>query len=152
MDVLPFGRLPKVVLLNRQRQVAVEKARFLRFTEGALALCARESADGRFGLCSLEEVGVVLVSDRRIARIHRQFMDIPGATDVITFEHGEIILSMDTAERCGAEFGHGTTAEAALYIVHGLLHLNGFVDASESDRVAMHAVQNRIWSQCLPLL
>ncbi len=152
MDVLPFDRLPKVVLLNRQRQVSVEKARLLRFTEGALALCARESADGRFGLCSQEEVVVVLVSDRRIARIHSDFMDIPGATDVITFEHGEIVLSMDTAERCGAEFGHGTAVEAALYIVHGLLHLNGFVDATESDRLAMHEVQNRIWAQCLPLL
>jgi probable rRNA maturation factor len=111
----------------------------------------RESGDGLFALCGLEEVVVTLVSDRRIDRIHRQFMDIPGATDVITFEHGEIIVSVDTAERCGAEFGHGTGAEAALYIVHGLLHLNGFVDDREEARAVMHAVQDRIWSACLPV-
>jgi probable rRNA maturation factor len=99
----------------------------------------------------LEEVVVTLVSDRRIDRIHRQFMDIPGATDVITFEHGEIVLSADTAQRCGAEFGHGTDAEAALYIVHGLLHLNGFVDDTAEARAVMHAVQERIWAACLPV-
>lgn len=152
MEALQFNRLPEVVLLNRQRRVVVSKTRLFRFTQRALVLCATESFDGCYGLCALEEVVVVLVSDRRIGKLHRQFMDIPDATDVITFAHGEIVLSLDTAERCGREFGHGTTAEAALYIVHGLLHLNGFVDATEPERTAMHAVQDRIWSLCLPLL
>jgi probable rRNA maturation factor len=143
-------RLPEVILLNRQRRVEVECAALLDFARRALVLCAPESADGRFGLRALEEVVVTLVSDRRIAEIHRRFMDVPGATDVITFEHGEIVLSAQTAERCGAEFGHGTGAEAALYIVHGMLHLNGFLDGTESERAAMHAVQDRIWKACLP--
>jgi len=145
------SRLPEVVLLNRQRGVALPVAALLRFARRALVLCALASADGRYALCSLEEVVVTLVSDRRIDKIHRQFMDIPGATDVITFEHGEIVLSADTAARCGAEFGHGAAAEAALYIVHGLLHLNGFLDGTEAERAAMHAVQDRIWAACLPV-
>ncbi len=145
------SRLPEVVLLNRQRGVALPVAALLRFARRALALCALESADGLYALCSLEEVVVTLVSDARIDKIHRQFMDIPGATDVITFEHGEIVLSADTAARCGAEFGHGAAAEAALYIVHGLLHLNGFLDGTEAERTAMHSVQDRVWAACLPV-
>ena len=151
MSELRDSPLPEIVLLNRQRRVPLATAPLLRFARRALALCARESADGLYALRSLEEVVVTLVSDRRIDKIHRQFMAIPGATDVITFEHGEIVLSADTAERCGAEFGHGTAAEAALYIVHGLLHLNGFLDGTEPERAAMHAVQDRIWAECLPL-
>jgi len=151
MIELPDSPLPEIVVLNRQRRVALATAPLLRFARRALVLCARESADGLYALRGLEEVVVTLVSDRRIDKIHRQFMAIPGATDVITFEHGEIVLSTDTAERCGAEFGHGTAAEAALYIVHGLLHLNGFLDGTEPERAAMHAVQERIWAQCLPL-
>ena len=151
MSELRDSPLPEIVLLNRQRRVPLAMAPLLRFARRALALCARESVDGLYGLRSLEEVVVTLVSDRRIDKIHRQFMAIPGATDVITFEHGEIVLSADTAERCGAEFGHGTAAEAALYIVHGLLHLNGFLDGTEPERAAMHAVQERIWAECLPL-
>ena len=145
------SRLPEIVLLNRQRGVAVPLAGLLGFARRALALCALESADGRYALGSLGEVVVTLVRDTRIDKIHRQFMNIPGATDVITFEHGEIVLSADTAARCGAEFGHGAAAEAALYIVHGLLHLNGFLDGTEADRAAMHAVQDRIWAACLPV-
>jgi probable rRNA maturation factor len=144
-------RLPEIILLNRQRRVAFPAPALRRFTSRALALCVLESADGRFALSGLEEVVVTVVSDRRIDGIHRQFMNIPGATDVITFEHGEIVLSADTAQRCGAEFGHGTVAEAALYIVHGLLHLNGFCDDTEEARGVMHSVQERIWTACLPV-
>jgi probable rRNA maturation factor len=151
MSQLRDSRLPEIVLLNRQRSVAMPIAALSRFARRALALCALESADGSFALRRLEEVGVTLVSDRRIDKIHRQFMDVAGATDVITFEHGEIVLSADTAARCGSEFGHGAAAEAALYIVHGLLHLNGFRDGTEAERLEMHAVQDRIWMACLPV-
>lgn len=151
MSPLLDGRLPEIILLDRQRSVALPVAALSRFAQRALALCVLESADGLYRLRMLEEVGVTLVSDRRIAQIHRQFMDIPGATDVITFEHGEIVLSADTAARCGLDFGHGAAAEAALYIVHGLLHLNGFLDGTEAEREAMHAVQDRIWTACLPV-
>ena len=123
-------RLPEIVLLNRQRGVAIALQPLRRFIEKALPLCAADSADGLFALRELEEVVVTLVSDKRIDRIHRDFMNIAGATDVITFEHGEIVISADTAARCGAEFGHGTAVEVALYIVHGLLHLNGFLDGT----------------------
>lgn len=144
-------RVPETILLNRQRGVPVALAPLRRFAEKALLLCAAESADGLFALRNLDEVVVTIVSDKRIDRIHRDFVNIVGATDVITFEHGEIVISADTADRCGAEFGHGTEAEVALYIVHGLLHLNGFVDGTESERAQMHAVQDRIWRGCLPV-
>lgn len=146
------NRLPEIILLNRQRKVEVESAALLDFARRALVLCAPESADGRFALLALEELVVTFVSDRRIAEIHQKFMNIPGATDVITFEHGEIVLSAETAKRCGSELGHGTDAEAALYIVHGMLHLNGFLDGTEAERAVMHAVQDRIWAACLPAL
>jgi len=144
--VEPFAqRLPELVVLNRQRSVVLDlaalQARLLR----ALPLCAVHSADGVYALRSLEEVVVSLVSDRRIAQIHRDFMNISGATDVITFEHGEIIISAQTAMRCAGEYGHSTLEEAALYSIHGLLHLNGFLDGTDHERQTMHAIQERIW-------
>jgi probable rRNA maturation factor len=74
---------------------------------------------------------------------------VPGATDVITFEHGEIVVSADTAKRCAAEHGHGVTEELALYVIHGLLHLNGYDDIAPRDRAKMHRVQDRIWRRIL---
>ena len=79
-------------------------------------------------LRDLNEVDVVLVSDRRMAGLHRRFLDAGGATDVITFDHGEIFISTETAKRQAAEFGSTTKRELQLYILHGLLHLHGFDD------------------------
>jgi len=96
-------------------------------------------------------VEVAVVSDPVIARVHAQFMDVPGATDVITFDYGEIVVSADTAKRCAAEHGHGVVGEIALYIIHGLLHLNGYDDIAPRDRVKMHRMQNRIWQRILAM-
>ena len=42
-------------------------------------------------------MSVAIVSDRRIAEIHVDFMGIAGPTDVITFDHGDIVISAETA-------------------------------------------------------
>lgn len=95
-------------------------------------------------LPELTEVEVSLVDDATIADVHGEFMDDPTPTDVITFHHGEILVSIDTARREGP--GHGNTAadETLLYIIHGLLHLNGHTDLREPDRTAMHREQEAI--------
>jgi probable rRNA maturation factor len=142
---------PALVFLNRQRSVPADIAALVRFTEKVLPACLASSADGHFSLRALPELVVTLVSDRRIALIHREFMNVPGATDVITFEHGEIVISAQTAERCAGEFGHSVEDEIGLYVVHGLLHLNGYLDGTPEERSRMHAVQDAIWKASLPV-
>jgi probable rRNA maturation factor len=144
--------LMTITLYNRQRRVRVNLGWLRRFAWLALARCVEQSADGRFALRQRGEVDVVLVSDRVIARLHQEFMGIAGATDVITFEHGEVVISAETARSRAPEFGHSTEAEVALYIVHGLLHLNGFDDIAPHDAARMHRVQNRIWKACVAQL
>jgi probable rRNA maturation factor len=141
--------LPELVVLNRQRGLNLNLPWLRRFAALALPLCVEHSADGLFTLKTLDEVVVTIVSDRRIAAIHQDFMNIPGATDVITFQHGDVVVSVETAERYAREHGHGLLQELALYIVHGLLHLNGYLDGTPEDRAQMHAVQTDIWNRCL---
>ena len=95
-------------------------------------------------LPELAEVEVSLITDDEIARIHGEFMDDPTATDVITFHHGEILISLDTASREAPSHGHSTAGETLLYLIHGLLHLNGHTDLSEPERAAMHSIQEEI--------
>lgn len=141
-----------IILYNRQRTVRVELGWLRRFAWLALAQCVEQSGDRRFALRRLSEVEIVLVSDRTIARLHKDFMNIAGATDVITFEHGEIVISAETARRRAPEFGHSADAEIALYLVHGLLHLNGFDDLAPRDAARMRRAQDRIWKACLAQL
>jgi probable rRNA maturation factor len=120
-----------------------------RFAAVALEECARISGDEQVALKALEEVGVAIVPDRRIAGIHAEFMGIAGPTDVITFEHGDIVISAETARAYAQRFAQPVDHEVALYIIHGLLHLNGFDDREPRARRRMHAVQARVMRACL---
>lgn len=95
-------------------------------------------------LVDLGEIEVSLVDDATIAKVHGEFMDDPTPTDVITFHHGEILVSLDTARREGPGHGNSPEDETLLYIIHGLLHLNGHTDLREPDRTAMHLAQEAI--------
>ena len=135
----------QIALINRQRRVRFDVEWLRRFSAMAIAESACHSGDGLFELKRLPIVEVAVVGDAVIAGVHEKFMGVPGATDVITFAHGEIVLSADTAKRCAAEQGHQVVEEMALYVVHGLLHLNGFDDREPRARARMHRVQERIW-------
>ena len=58
---------------------------------------------------------------------------------------GEIVTSADTARNYAAEHGHGVNEEVALYIIHGLLHLNGYDDTTPKAKATMFQVQEPLW-------
>jgi probable rRNA maturation factor len=101
-------------------------------------------------LLHLDLVEISLVSDEAIAQVHADFMDDPTPTDVITFHHGEILVSLDTADRQAAEHGEPWEREVFRYIIHGLLHLAGWDDQAEHERSAMHEVQERVIRETYP--
>ena len=76
--------------------------------------------------------------------LHRQFRNQTGPTDVLTFQHGEIFISVETARKHARTFGNPLPRELRLYIVHGLLHLHGFDDRKRADARKMEEVQKLI--------
>lgn len=134
---------------NSQRRVPLDLPWLRRFAAVALEECLKVSRDERFALRELEEVGVVIVSDRRIAEIHVEFMGIAGPTDVITFETGDIVISAETAQSYAKQYAQPVNHEVALYIIHGLLHLNGYDDLEPRAHRRMHAMQARVMRACL---
>jgi probable rRNA maturation factor len=135
-----------ITVRNLQRAVRVNLAALAKFARRALDACA--SLPGRQSFPS-EGVAVLLVSDRRIASLHRQFMNLPGPTDVITFQHGEIFISVETARRHARRFRNSFVRELQLYIVHGLLHLRGFDDKTPAEEQRMRAQQTKVLRQIL---
>ena len=77
-------------------------------------------------------------------------MHQPGPTDVLTFQHGEIFISVETAKRHARAFGNSLTRELCLYIAHALLHLHGFDDRTSAAARKMEAMQNNIVDNCGP--
>jgi probable rRNA maturation factor len=92
----------------------------------------------------LATLEVALVDDETSDRVHRDFMNIGGATDVITFHHGEIVIGAGVAARQAAEYGEPLAREILRYLVHGLLHLAGHEDAEPAARSAMESAQETI--------
>jgi probable rRNA maturation factor len=141
---------PTITVCNRQRGVVVRLLPLQDFAEAALAevrkLRGKLQQDV---LPQLGEVNVVLVSDRRMAEIHRRFLNVDGPTDVITFQHGEIFVSTETARRQARAFRTSLEHELRLYIAHGLLHLRGFDDKTSAGAAEMKRLQEKLLASLL---
>ena len=140
------GTRPRVLLTNRQRTVALTGClpNLRRFANMILPGCLTHPGPGEVVLPKLEEVHVVLVSDRASASLHERFLAVPGPTDVITFMHGEIAIGVAVAQRQAITHRQTLERELCRYIVHGLLHLNGHEDDRPDVRKAMWRVQERL--------
>jgi probable rRNA maturation factor len=57
---------------------------------------------------------------------------------------GELVISAETAARVAAEYDLDPEVEIALYLVHGLLHLCGYDDRDEPDRIRMRRQEDEI--------
>lgn len=129
---------------NRQRGMRVRLVPLQEFAERALTECLKIRRKKPGGLSGLAELNVILVSNRRMAELHRRFLHLPGPTDVITFQHGEIFVSAETARTHARRFGNSLEAELRLYIAHGLLHLHGFDDKEPAAAAEMESAQKKL--------
>jgi len=128
------------VILNRQRRHRVSLSRLRQFVN---------SLSQRLRLDS-QTFTIVLVSDRAIRRLNRDFRNQDKPTDVLSFPTqpeaplhldkpglGDMILSVETARRQAFARHHSLERELCVLVIHGLLHLLGYdheVDRGEMRR------------------
>ncbi len=143
----------KVEIYNHQSAERITDVLLSQYVDRvnlALPMTLENPANGGGVLAGLDVIEVSIVDDETIAQVHVDFMDMPGATDVITFAHGEIVVSAETARSYGESYGNSFEKELMLYIIHGLLHLSGHEDADEAEREAMDKIQfvilEKTWS------
>jgi probable rRNA maturation factor len=135
---------PKISVRNRQRKITINITDLQEFAAKAVRHCLKLQKGKPTNLRTSRNVFVWLISDRRMSRLHRQFLSQRGPTDVLTFQHGEIFVSAETAKRHARLFGNPLVRELHLYIVHGLLHLHGFDDRTPAEARKMKNTQDRI--------
>jgi probable rRNA maturation factor len=139
---------PDITVRNRQRKIPVNVIELQNFAAKAIRRCLQLHSQKDTDLSTLHEVFVWLISNPRMASLHRKFMHQTGPTDVLTFQHGEIFISVETAKRHARAFGNSLTSELCLYIAHGLLHLHGFDDRTQAAARKMKAMQKNILRNC----
>ncbi|HET6888489.1 MAG TPA: rRNA maturation RNase YbeY [Candidatus Udaeobacter sp.] len=142
---------PDISVRNRQRKIPVNVPDLEIFARKALRRRLQLQKRKPTDLDKLDEVFVWLISARQMASLHRKFMHQTGPTDVLTFQHGEIFISVDTAKRHARSFRNSLEGELCRYVVHGLLHLNGFDDQTQTGARKMEKMQERILHTCRAL-
>lgn len=146
---MPLPILPRFEVYDHTDKSSMSVSWLCAKIEKALPICLEECGPEEADIRGVEEIEINLVSDETIGAVHAEFMDDPDPTDVITFQHGEIFVSLDTARREGPVNGLEFQEEVLLYVIHGLLHLNGYTDLSEPERTDMHTRQESILRRVL---
>ena len=99
-------------------------------------------------------LGVVLGDHRLVHDLNREWLGHDYPTDVVSFVldeeaqargvlDGEVYVDLDTAAERAPEFGVTPEHEALRYVAHGVLHLAGHDDATDDERAAMRALEDR---------
>ena len=126
---------------------------------------------GRYLLDSLyvhpeADLSIILVDEDAIEKLHIEWMDLPGPTDVLSFPMdelrpgtagritpagvlGDIVLCPQVAARQAADAGHSTGEELLLLTTHGVLHLLGYDHAEPEEEKEMFGLQRRLLSAYL---
>lgn len=119
-----------VVVLDRTRR-RVGRARLRRLLRRA-ARVLRVSG----------EVALVLAGDRTLRRLNRAYRGTDRATDVLSFPGeggeaglGDILISVETAERNARALGRSLCRELDLLALHGFLHVLGYDHETDDGRM-----------------
>jgi len=102
----------------------------------------------------LRELSIALVSDLHMSELHNRFMQDAAPTDVLTFPleqdsrgraiAGEIVINVSEGLRQSRRRGIALQNELLLYALHGMLHLKGLDDRTDSEYQRMHRLEDRM--------
>jgi len=102
------------------------------------------------------QISLAVVDDPCMARLHEQYRQTAGTTDVLSFDlrarpddplAAEVVVCLDEARRQAGRRGHETRLEALLYAVHGLLHMIGYEDATADQADRMHEREDQLLNE-----
>jgi probable rRNA maturation factor len=100
-------------------------------------------------------LSILIVGDRRIRAMNREFLQRDKATNVISFAQqegerlggealilGDVVISAETAARDAAEAEVPFISELSFLLLHGILHLLGY-DHERSGKAAAARMEAR---------
>ena len=134
-----------IEVVNRQRKRDMDDERWRSFAEKVLLKLNLQG----------QGVTVAFVSDRGMRELNGRFRGRRATTDVLSFPAeqaefeklseatlGDVIISVEPAEKQAAEHGLSFEREVEQLILHGILHLCGY--DHETDGGEMNALELRL--------
>jgi metalloprotein, YbeY/UPF0054 family len=89
-----------------------------------------------------KDLSIALIGDAKMQALNSQYRKKDKTTDVLSFSGeddflGEILINPAQIKRQAKENNNSFQAELIFILVHGLLHLAGYDDQTEKDRLEM---------------
>ena len=110
----------------------------------------------KMGIHPDSDLGITLVDEEEITKLHVQWMDLPGPTDVLSFPMdelkpfsasdgpgiiGDIVICPQFVAKQAVN--HSVADEISLLTVHGVLHLLGFDHVEPNEHKEMFDLQDK---------
>lgn len=99
------------------------------------------------------EISYIFCNDEKILEVNRQYLEHDYYTDIITFDYsrpkrisGDMFISLDTVLSNAELFNRAYREELLRVVIHGVLHLCGIKDKSETEREEMELAENQALS------
>jgi len=90
----------------------------------------------------------IFSSDENVREINKEYLEHDYYTDIITFDYtdgttvsGDIFISIERVADNAKTYGVTLEEELRRVMVHGILHLLGYKDSTESDRASMRQLE-----------
>ena len=101
------------------------------------------------------DISIALMNDLEIRALNNKHLSHDYATDVISFDlssgddflEGEIIASIETADREANAHGWQGDDELLLYVIHGMLHIIGLRDKKTKETQVMREAERHYLKQ-----
>jgi probable rRNA maturation factor len=135
-------------IINNQRKIKLDRQIFQEFAERAVR---------RIHEAQNKNITVAFVSDRKMRALNKEFRGKDKTTDVLSFPFeadefeierdflGDIVISLEQAERQAAENDLNFETEIKQLILHGIIHLCGYdheTDDGEMNRRELELREN----------
>ncbi|PWD99731.1 rRNA maturation RNase YbeY [Marinilabilia rubra] len=95
------------------------------------------------------DIHYVFCSDEYILKTNREYLNHDYTTDIITFDYstrrkisGDVIISIPTVSLNAERYNVSFHQELLRVIIHGILHLIGYKDATEEEKEQMRKAEN----------
>jgi len=94
-----------------------------------------------------KDISIAVIGDQKMKEINNIYRGFNKTTDVLSFEElNEVIINIKQIKRQAKEFKRMIRDEFEFILVHGLLHLVGFDDYQEKDRLKMVSLGEKFLS------
>jgi len=134
-----------VLVRSQLRRTRLDQLCLARLAQAVLSSVGEKKAD----------LGILLVGDRSMRRLNRDYRKKNRTTDVLAFPMregpgpssalmGDVVISVPTAAQQARQLGRSLDEELTILLIHGILHLCGY-DHERNNREARRMRQRERW-------